>query len=76
MDTGKELNLEALEKIYGGAELDEERKKELEMEIRVYKTCGITLDSLLKDMSRRSGNDEIREYIVSVWDKLDSLKTH
>ena len=73
MDNLKELNFEALEKICGGAELDEESKEELNMEIRVYKTSGITLEMLLKDMSRRSGNDEIKEYIVSVWDELKPL---
>ena len=68
-----ELNFEALEMIAGGETLDEDAKRRLDLEIRIYKSAGITLESVLKDMSRRSGNEEIRDYFISVWDQLKPL---
>ena len=69
MENMQEVNLEALGKIAGGNALDENDKGHIRMEIRMCKLRGISLESILEDLSKK-GKEEIREYVESVWDDV------
>ena len=67
MDNLKELNLEVLGKISGGTELDEDTKSRLNFELRLLKSIGAPLETILKEY------EELSEYITNVWDDLKPL---
>ena len=69
MENMQELNIEALGNIAGGNALNEDDKGFIRMEIRMCKLRGISLESILEDLSLK-GKEEIREYIESVWDDV------
>ena len=67
------LNLEAMETVNGGIELDESTKFQINLEIRISKARGVTLDMVLKDLNTYNRDDELIEYVKSVWDELKPI---
>ena len=68
-----ELNLETMETVNGGIELDESTKFQINLEIRITKARGVTLDMVLKDLNTYNRDEELIEYVKSVWDELKPI---
>ena len=68
-----ELNLETMETVNGGIELDESTKFQINLKIRITKARGVTLDMVLKDLNTYNRDEELIEYVKSVWDELKPI---